>query len=158
MIKTRPLKRIGTLAGTLSAAVLLGITQASAVSAETERATDVNGPSSVDSWECASSGVSASDGWYATTCYSALGDWFYLYDGRSDGYSAVIDWEIRDAQNRVVRYGATFNADGAGAVRYKNKDFPDGVNDSIRFRACLGHWSTKTITGGTCSAWMSRDT
>ncbi|MFF1296955.1 MULTISPECIES: hypothetical protein [unclassified Streptomyces] len=158
MIKSRSIKRIGTLAGTLSAAILLTVTQASAVTAETERATAVNGPASVDSWECASSGESASVGWNATVCYSQLGDWFYLHDGKADGSSAVVDWSIRDAQGRTVRYGAVFNADGAGAVRYKNKDFPDGSNDTIRFRACLGHWSTKLITAGTCSAWVTRQT
>ncbi|WP_327124758.1 hypothetical protein [Streptomyces sp. NBC_01727] len=158
MTISRPLKRIGTVAGTLSAAILLTITQASAVSAETERATALDGPASVDSWECTSSGESASTGWDATGCYSDLGDWFYIYDGTSDGYSAVVDWEIRDGSNNVVRYGAIFNADGAGAVRYKNKDFPDGVNDTIRFHTCLGHWSTKLITAGTCSAWMTRET
>ncbi|KQZ19767.1 MULTISPECIES: hypothetical protein [Streptomyces] len=155
MIKNRSLRRIGTLAGTLSAAVLLTVTQASAASAETERATATTGPSSVDSWECA--GIGGNDR-SATVCYSALGDWFYLYDGKSDGYSAVVDWEIRDGQNRVVRYGATFNADGVGAVRYKNKDFPDGSNDSIRFRACLGNWGPKTIKAGSCSGWMTRST
>lgn len=153
VIKSRPLQRIGILAGTLSAAVLLSITQAYAVSAETERATDVNGPASVDSWECARIGANGP----AITCYSALGDWIQVTDAESDGSSAVMDWEIRNAENQVVRFGAVFNADGVGAVRYKNKDFPE-ANTTIRFRACLGHWSTKTITAGTCSSWMSRDT
>ncbi|MEV7891912.1 hypothetical protein ACWD3I_40495 [Streptomyces sp. NPDC002817] len=162
MIKSRSMKRIGTLAGILSAAILLTVTQASAVTAETERATDANGPVGVDSWDCASSGESASCGesasvgWNAAVCYSGVGDWFHLYDGKSDGSSAVVDWVIRDAQDRTVRYGAVFDADGAGAVRYKNKDFPDGSNDTIRFRACLGRWSTKLITAGTCSAWVTR--
>jgi hypothetical protein len=146
---------MGAVAGTLSAAILLTITQASAVSAEVERATNVDGPASVDSWECAH--IGASDSHTVTTCYSDLGDWLEITDQKADGSSAVMDWEIRDAQNRVVRYGSTFNADGVGAVRYKNKDFPES-NTTIRFRACLGHWSTKTITAGTCSAWMSRGT
>ncbi|WP_369230357.1 hypothetical protein AB5J56_04775 [Streptomyces sp. R21] len=155
MIKSHSLKRIGVVAGTLSAAVLLTITQASAVSAETERATAATGPDTVDSWECAHTGPS--DDHTGTTCYSDLGDWLEITDGAADGSSAVMDWEIRDAQNRVVRFGATFNADGSGAVRYKNKDFPE-ANTTIRFRARLGHWSTKSITAGTCSAWMTRGT
>ncbi|MEU9364968.1 hypothetical protein AB0D78_14320 [Streptomyces avermitilis] len=154
MIKRRSLERIGAVAGTLSAAILLTITQASAISPENERATAVDGPSSA---ECAESGESASTGWDAIVCYTAEGDWLEIDDRNSDGSSAVMDWEIRDYENKVVRYGATFNADGGNTVRYKNKDFPDG-NTTIRFRACLGHWSTKLITAGTCSAWMSRDT
>ncbi|MFI0966057.1 hypothetical protein ACH4S8_32395 [Streptomyces sp. NPDC021080] len=154
MIKRRSLKRIGAVAGTLSAAVLLTITQASAVSAETERATAVDGPSSP---ECARSGESASVGWDAIVCYTAEGDWLEIDDRNSDGFSAVMDWEIRNSSNSVVRYGSTFNADGADTARWKNKDFPDS-NTTIRFRACLGHWSTKLITAGTCSAWISRAT
>ncbi|MEJ8645363.1 hypothetical protein WKI68_37415 [Streptomyces sp. MS1.HAVA.3] len=65
-----------------------------------------------------------------------------------------MDWEIRNSSNSILRYGATFNADGAWTGRYKNKDFPE-MNTTIRFRACLGHWSTKTITGGTCTAWVT---
>lgn len=152
MIKSSPLKRIGTVAGTFSAAILLTITQASAVSAEVERAYDVNGPASWDQWSCAGNG----DG-PAMACYSAEGDWLDIVDGKADGSSAVMDWEIRNSSNSIVRYGATFNADGAYTSRYKNKDFPDS-NTTIRFRVCLGHWSTKMITAGTCSAWMSRDT
>ncbi|MFJ3667463.1 hypothetical protein ACIPSE_13510 [Streptomyces sp. NPDC090106] len=154
VIKGRSHKRIGAIAGTLSAAILLTITQASAVSAETERATAVDGPTSP---ECAESGESASVGWDAIVCYTASGDWLEIEDRKSDGYSAVMDWEIRNSSNSVVRYGSTFNADGAYTTRWKNKDFPDS-NTTIRFRACLGPWSTKLITAGTCSAWMSRDT
>ncbi|MFJ8841396.1 hypothetical protein ACIRFF_00660 [Streptomyces cyaneofuscatus] len=154
MITNRSLRRIGTIAGTLSAAILLTTTQALAVSAETERATATKGPAKVDSWECAGIGGSNRS---ATVCFSALGHWFYLYDGKSDGYSAVMDWENRDAQNRVVRYGATFNADGSGAVRYKNKSFPS-PNGSIRFRACLGNWGPKLIKAGSCSGWVTRST
>ncbi|MFJ3308582.1 hypothetical protein ACIPSA_37180 [Streptomyces sp. NPDC086549] len=155
MIKRRSLERIGTVAGALSAAVLLAVTQASAVTAEVERATALTGPSTTDGWLCTSVGPSTAH--TAQACYSSLGDWLNIYDGKADGYSAVMDWEIRDPNNKVYRYGATFNADGDGADRYKNKDFPE-TNYSIRFRTCLGHWSTKLIEAGTCSAWLTTST
>lgn len=147
------LRRVGVLAGGLSAAILFTVTPAFAASAETERATDTKGPASVDSWECARVGANGP----SIACYSALGDWIEVTDTGSDGSSAVMDWEVRNYDNQVVRYGAVFNADGAGTVRYKNKDFPE-PNYTIRFRACLGHWSTKLITAGTCSGWVTRDT
>ncbi|MEH0585903.1 hypothetical protein QA942_18090 [Streptomyces sp. B21-106] len=74
----------------------------------------------------------------------APGDWFSVYDGKADGSSAVVDWEVGN------RFGSIFNADGASTDRYKNKDFTESV--TIRFRVCLGHWNTKLITAGTCSA------
>ncbi|MEU9235126.1 hypothetical protein [Streptomyces subrutilus] len=150
MIKSSPLKRIGTVAGAFSAAVLLTITQASAATAEVERAYDVNGPADWNQWLCAGSGVGP-----VRACFTWDGDWIQIRDGKSDGSSAVMDWEVRDSSNNsILRYGAIFNADGAFTTRYKNKDFPE-TNTTLRFRACLGHWSTKLITAGTCSAWVN---
>ncbi|MFJ9138133.1 hypothetical protein ACIRRT_34230 [Streptomyces sp. NPDC102256] len=149
MTSNRSFARIGTVAGSLTAAILLTITQSSAVSAENERATDPDGPDKVNSWVC--TGTDTTGDAAADVCYSDLGDWIQVYDGAADGSSAVMDWEVRDGGNNVVRFGATFNADGEAAERYKNKDFPE--SDQLRFRACLGHWSTKLITAGTCGPW-----
>ncbi|MGW0515442.1 hypothetical protein [Streptomyces olivaceoviridis] len=153
MIKRSPLRRLGTITGALSAAFVLSITQASAVSREVERATDSVGPGNVWGHECNRKGANGA----SIVCYYEKGDWLEIEDVKSDGYSAVMAWEIRDSEDRVVRYGSTFNADGLATTRYKNKNFPD-YNHRIRFRACLGHWSTRLITAGTCSSWISRDT
>ncbi|MEU4491854.1 hypothetical protein AB0H94_44470 [Streptomyces purpurascens] len=153
MIKKSSLRRIGTLTGILSAAFLLSITQASAVSREAERATDRVGPGNELDNVCNRKGANGA----SIVCYFGQGDWIKIEDEGSDGYSAVMDWEIRDRENRTVRYGSTFNADGYATARYKNKNFPDSSH-SIRFRACLGHWSTRLIAAGTCSSWISTDT
>ncbi|MEV6080202.1 hypothetical protein AB0L80_34630 [Streptomyces sp. NPDC052069] len=151
MIKRHPLTRIGTVAGALSAALLLTVTQASAASAETERATATTGPTG-DGWECS---PHYSDQ-RAQVCYEDVGDWFHVMEGVSDGYSAVAQWETIDPQNRVTRWGFIYNADGSATTRFKNKDFAE--SDAIRFRACLGHWSTKLIDAGTCAAWRTLGT
>ncbi|MEE1792712.1 hypothetical protein PUR28_18390 [Streptomyces sp. BE308] len=151
MIK-RPIKRIGTVAGTLSAALLLTVTQASAASSEVERATATTGPANGDSWECS---PHYSDQ-RAQICYEDVGDWFEVMDGEPDGYSAVAQWETISPQGKVTRWGLIFNASGAATTRYKNKDFAE--NDTIRFRACLGHWTTKLIDANKCSAWRSMNT
>ncbi|WP_413752607.1 hypothetical protein NRF20_13030 [Streptomyces sp. R-74717] len=145
MIKTRSLKRIGTLAGTLSAVILLTITQASAASAETERATATTYSDEAQWVKCANTYDNGNIVYQA--CFSPGGDWFLIYDGVSDGSSAVVDWEVGD------RYGAIFNADGKSTYRYKNKNFTESA--TIRFRVCKGHWDTKLITAGTCSGWVS---
>ncbi|MFD5736280.1 hypothetical protein ACFWIY_26235 [Streptomyces sioyaensis] len=119
MTQSRPIQRLGALAGTLSAAILLTITQASAVSAEIERATGVRGPVNTDGWECA--GTGPSDDYAATSCYSYLGDWLMITDQKSDGYSAVVDWEIRNGRNAVVRYGTTFTDRNTDSVETKVK-------------------------------------
>lgn len=140
MSAARSLTRIGAIAGTLSAALMLAVTQASAATAETERATATSVSGSVSWDKCVASSVNRA-------CFSPAGDWFMVYDGDADGSSAVIDWEAGS------RYGAIFNADSYGAYRYKNKNFTEGV--TVRFRVCNGHWSTKLITAGTCSGWAS---
>ncbi|MFD7864566.1 hypothetical protein [Streptomyces sp. NPDC059783] len=140
MSAARSLTRIGAIAGTLSAALMLAVTQASAATAETERATATTYSSGVSWDKCVATSSNQA-------CFSPTGDWFSVYDGNSDGSSAVVDWEAGS------RYGAIFNADGYGANRFKNKDFTEGV--TVRFRVCKGHWSTKLITAGTCSGWVS---
>ncbi|WP_432104462.1 hypothetical protein [Streptomyces sp. bgisy091] len=85
-------------------------------------------------------------------CYSPDGDWFQVWDGDSDGSSAVVQWELVDGD----RFGAIYNADGNQTYRYKNKNLPEG--DEVRFRVCEGHWSTKLITAGTCSMYASNPT
>lgn len=144
MIKNRRLKRISTVAGTLSATLLLTVTQASAA-AEVERATATDSSNEVEWVKCAV--IKEDGGNVYRACFSPPGDWFSVYDGKPDGSSAVVDWEVGS------RWGAIFNADGAGTDRYKNKDFTESA--TLRFRVCLGHWSTKKITAGTCSAWVS---
>ncbi|MFF4502105.1 hypothetical protein [Streptomyces sp. NPDC001401] len=145
MIKNRRLRRIGTVAGTLSAALLLPVTQASAAAGEIERATATDYSNEVEWVKCADK--KEDGGIVYQACFSPPGDWFSVYDGNPDGSSAVVDWE------QGSRWGSIFNADGAATYRYKNKDFPESA--TIRFRICLGHWSTKTITAGTCSGWVS---
>ncbi|WP_030675308.1 hypothetical protein [Streptomyces cellulosae] len=144
MINNRRLKRISTVAGTLSAALLLTVTQANAA-AEVERATATDFSNEVEWVKCATK--QENGGIVYRACFSPPGDWFSVYDGKSDGSSAVVDWEVGN------RWGSIFNADGASTDRYKNKDFTESA--TIRFRICLGHWSTKTITAGTCSGWVS---
>ncbi|WOX09100.1 hypothetical protein [Streptomyces sp. N50] len=144
MIKNRRLKRIGTVAGTLCAALFLTVTQASAAG-EVERATATTYANEVEWVKCANK--KEDGGIVYQACFSPPGDWFSVYDGNPDGSSAVVDWEVGS------RFGSIFNADGAATYRYKNKDFAEGA--TIRFRICLGHWSTKTITAGTCSGWVS---
>ncbi|MES5824768.1 hypothetical protein [Streptomyces sp. RG80] len=144
MIDNRSLKRISTVAGTLSAALLLTVTQANAA-AEVERATATESGNDVFWAKCVNKYYDGANRYQA--CFSPAGDWFSVSDFDSDGSSAVVDWEVGN------RSGSIFNADGFGAVRYKNKDFPEDA--TIRFRICLGHWSTKTITGGSCSGWVS---
>jgi hypothetical protein len=144
VIDNRHLKRISTVAGTLSAALLLTVTQANAAG-EVERATATTASNEVEWVKCANK---LEDGGIVyQACFSPPGDWFSVYDGKPDGSSAVVDWEVGS------RFGSIFNADGASTERYKNKDFTESV--TIRFRVCLGHWDTKTITAGTCSGWVS---
>ncbi|MEV5688997.1 hypothetical protein AB0L68_38475 [Streptomyces sp. NPDC052164] len=116
MIKRRPLTRIGTVAVALSAALHLTVTQASAASAETERATATTGPTG-DGWECS---PHYSDQ-RAQVCYEDIGDWFHVMEGVSDGYSAVAQWETIDPQNRVTRWGFIYNADGSATTRFKTR-------------------------------------
>ncbi|MEE1791541.1 hypothetical protein PUR28_12300 [Streptomyces sp. BE308] len=129
------------------------MTQASAASAETERATATTGPTG-DGWECSLSPHYSDQ--RAQVCYEDVGDWFHIMEGESDGYSAVAQWETIDPQNRGTRWGFIYNADGSATTRFKNKDFAE--SDDIRFRACLGHWSTKPIDAGTCAAWRTLGT
>ncbi|MFI0964604.1 hypothetical protein ACH4S8_24875 [Streptomyces sp. NPDC021080] len=145
MIKNRRLKRIGAVAGTLSSALLLTVTQANAVGGEIERATAKDYANEVEWVKCANKKEDGDIVYQA--CFSPPGDWFLVYDGKSDGSSAVVDWEVGS------RWGSIFNADGVSTYRYKNKDFTESA--TIRFRVCLGHWDTKTITAGTCSGWVS---
>ncbi|MFB8353020.1 hypothetical protein [Streptomyces niveus] len=147
MLKNHGLKRIGTVVGTLSAAFLLTVTQANAAGAEIERATATTYSDGVEWVKCANRWDNEYGMIVYQACFGPTGDWFNIYDQVPDGSSAVVDWEVGD------RYGAIFNADGAGTRRYKNKDFPEG--ETIRFRICLGHWDTKLITAGTCSGWVS---
>ncbi|MFE5753464.1 hypothetical protein ACFQ7I_07120 [Streptomyces massasporeus] len=147
MLKSRSVKRIGTVAGALTSALLLTVTQASAA-AKTERATATDGGSKNGKWEC--NAYYVGDWMQARVCFDQDGDWFEIYDAPgADGYSAVADWEIHN------RWGGIFNADGAGSTRFKNKDFPEGYK--LRYRACLGNWSTKTIVARKCSAWETVD-
>ncbi|MEU6255524.1 hypothetical protein [Streptomyces sp. NPDC047043] len=145
MIKNHRLTRIGTVAGTLSAALLLTVTQANAAAGEIERATATDSSNEVEWVKCATIKEDGANVYRA--CFSPPGDWFEVFDGKPDGSSAVVDWEVGS------RWGSIFNADGQQTDRYKNKDFTESV--TIRFRVCLGHWSTKTITAGTCSGWVS---
>ncbi|MFH8350592.1 hypothetical protein [Streptomyces sp. NPDC018045] len=146
----RALKRLGTVAGTLSAALLLTVTQSSAASPETERATDTKGPSNVYHWECTHYGGTDAK---AIGCFWDDGDWFMIEDTGLDGHSAVVDWELLRGSSR---FGGIFNASGFATTRYKNKNFPEGL--TLRFRVCLGDWDTKTIIAGKCSRWMTRQT
>ncbi|GHI46494.1 hypothetical protein ScoT_26680 [Streptomyces albidoflavus] len=155
MIKRRAHKRIATIAGALSATTLLTVTQAAAVSLEIERATSTSGPTSPGSpWSCVRSGDNHTGTMVAQACWRTEGDWFLIHDSAKDGYSAVVDWESRDPQNRVHRAGFIFNAEGYASTVYKNKNYPE--QNDIRFRACLGNWSTKKIKAGTCSGWITR--
>lgn len=144
MINNRHLKRISTVAGTLSAALLLTVTQANAAG-EVERATATTSSNEVEWVKCATK--QEDGGIVYRACFSPPGDWFSVFDGKPDGSSAVVDWEVGS------RFGSIFNADGQQTERYKNKDFTESV--TIRFRVCTGHWDTKTITAGTCSGWVS---
>ncbi|MEU3774975.1 hypothetical protein AB0F11_17540 [Streptomyces sp. NPDC032472] len=146
MIKNRRLKRISAVAGTLSAALLLTVTQSNAASREVDRATTTRHDGE---WVKCASKMENGDNVYLA-CFDPEGDWFSVYDGKADGSSAVVDWEVGN------RYGAIFNADGMAAHRYKEKNFPEGA--TVRFRVCLGHWETKLITAGTCSGWVSNPT
>ncbi|MFF0738965.1 hypothetical protein ACFYVL_01070 [Streptomyces sp. NPDC004111] len=143
MLKNRQLKRIGAVAGTFSAALLLTVTQANAAAREVDRATVTRHDGE---WvKCA---VKMENGGIKyRACFDPTGDWFSVYDGKSDGSSAVVDCEVGS------RWGAIFNADGVSTDRYMNKNFPESA--TIRFRVCLGHWDTKLITAGTCSGWVS---
>lgn len=145
MIKSRRLKRMSAVGGTVSAALLLTVTQANAAAGEIERATATTYANEVEWVKCANK--MEDGGIVYQACFSPPGDWFSVYDGNPDGSSAVVDWEVGS------RWGSIFNADGASTYRYKNKDFTEDA--TIRFRICLGHWSTKTITAGTCSGWVS---
>ncbi|MFI9255235.1 hypothetical protein [Streptomyces sp. NPDC053069] len=143
MIQNRRLKRVSAVAGTLCAALLLTVTQANAAAREVDRATVTTHDGE---WvKCASKGDNIYVG-----CYDPEGDWFLIQDEKADGYSAVVTWEVGD------RWGDIFNADGAAAKRYMNKNFPEGA--TVRFRICLGHWDTKLVTSGTCSGWVSNPT
>uniref|UniRef100_A0AAU2V4E0 Secreted protein n=1 Tax=Streptomyces sp. NBC_00003 TaxID=2903608 RepID=A0AAU2V4E0_9ACTN len=146
MIKNRRLKRIGAVAGTLSAALLLPLTQANAAGGEVDRATTTRHDGE---WVKCASKMENGDNVYLA-CFDPEGDWFNVYDGKADGSAAVVDWQVGK------RYGAIFNADGMAAQRYKQKNFPEGA--TVRFRICLGHWDTKMITAGTCSGWVSNPT
>ncbi|MFF0744988.1 hypothetical protein ACFYVL_31760 [Streptomyces sp. NPDC004111] len=135
--------RITAVLGGIAAATLLTVTQASAAGAETERATETNRPN-VQWTKCI---ATHGDNDEYQACFAPEGDWFMISDGVSDGSSGVVDWQVGS------RYGAIFNADGASSQRYKNKNFPESA--TVKFRVCKGHWSTKKITAGTCSGWVS---
>jgi hypothetical protein len=147
LAKRHTLKRASGIAGIISAAMLLTVTQATAAAGETDLATDPNGPSHpISLMTCANYGGMAPN-MKAQACFIDEGDWFELYDGKADGYSAAVDWETEDG-----RWGAIFNASGAGTTRFKNKNFAEA--QTIRFRACLGDWSVRMITGY-CGPWTS---
>ncbi|MFI5809259.1 hypothetical protein [Streptomyces sp. NPDC051561] len=135
--------RIATVLGGIAAATLLTVTQASAAGAETERATETTRPS-VQWVKCI---ATHGDNDEYQACFAPEGDWFSVHDGVADGSSAVVDWQVGN------RYGAIFHADGASSTRFKNKNFPESA--TIKFRVCKGHWSTKKITAGTCSSYVT---
>ncbi|MFJ3086737.1 hypothetical protein [Streptomyces sp. NPDC086838] len=67
----------------------------------------------------------------ASVYFTALGDWFKVYDTKKDGYSAVVEWRDLDSS----RTGACVNKMGADSRGGCNKNFTEG--HEIRFRAAL---------------------
>ncbi|MEV5601527.1 hypothetical protein AB0L33_08810 [Streptomyces sp. NPDC052299] len=112
--------------GAASALMLLTPSLASAAyyGSETDYVTNPT-PADVDQYWAASQITGAH------VYFTALGDWFKVYDTEKDGYSAVVEWRDVDG----TRKGACVNKLGGGSSGACNKNFPEG--HEIQFRAAL---------------------
>ncbi|MDC0710244.1 hypothetical protein POL68_17335 [Stigmatella sp. ncwal1] len=89
--------------------------------------------------------VSSHAGAYVT--FNSYGDHFVIQDTASDGHSALV-------QIDAANLSECWNNNGAGTTVDCNRNFTEGIN--IRFRACVGEYTTKNVIG--CSAWKTANT
>jgi hypothetical protein len=131
-----------TLAAAFAAAALFfAATPAAAVTSEHNHASTSEHPPDGLAWTC----HNGEDYPYARACYAAKGDWFYVYDAKKDGYSAVIRWRVWNPQlTRVVRKGRIWNLTGGGTVGFENKELPEDQG-SVGFEVCRGKHATGAL-------------
>ncbi|MFF0739655.1 hypothetical protein ACFYVL_04560 [Streptomyces sp. NPDC004111] len=133
--------RIATVLGTATAATLLAIGPSSAFTLEYDHAGTTPWPSSSGA-RCGSSSA-------VHSCFRSNGDWFSITDLKSDGHSAVVRWRSYDPKTNVLnRGGIIWNTGGLNAVRYQNKNLPEG--DFVEWEMCTGEFSTKHVIENSC--------
>jgi hypothetical protein len=78
--------------------------------------------------------------------FAGYGDLFTVYDRKSDGKAAVVQYWLPDGSgpNHV------WNSQGNGTAVKGDLELVEGA--WITYRVCLGKQSTKTIYAATCSA------
>ncbi|MEU5532341.1 hypothetical protein [Streptomyces sp. NPDC020362] len=132
--------RIATLVLAAGAFTALATVPAQAWTTEQDLAGTTPNPSGVSDCAPDTSGARA--------CFDMYGDWFIVRDKTKDGYSAVALWRLKDANGSVMRGGNVWNKDGAGTLRWKNKDLAEEYY--VDWAACVGDWATKEILEGSC--------
>ena len=100
----------------------------------------------IDHYVSCSGGI---DQTWGDGCYKRDGDYFWVTDDSSDGYSTGVIWR----HPNTGREGICRNKDGflGGGVRTCNKDFPE--NTKIRYR--LARCDGETYTCKSLSHWVN---
>lgn len=140
----RPRAKLSFLAA--AAAAILALTPNAAYAAgEHDHTSIVNQPSG-RTWYCANGNT------YVSACFAPQGEWFKLRDNEDDGYSVVIQWQLRDIYGNLVRYGQIWATYGADFFTYTNKSF--GEDKYVLFRGCRGnHSNNHEVFLTTCTDW-----
>ncbi|HEY3506465.1 MAG TPA: hypothetical protein VGN37_27210 [Actinocatenispora sp.] len=78
------------------------------------------------------------------------GDHLYVWDNLADGHSVVADYARSDTPSQD---NEAWNHYGAGTRLDHNMDIPE--NGWIKYRVCLGEYSSRSYVSGTCSDWFT---
>jgi hypothetical protein len=83
-------------------------------------------------------------------CFQPHGEWWFIVDDASDGYSPVVEWHVDHADGTADdRKGYIWHLKGAYTEAYKNKAHDE--DRGIHFRVCRGHHGTHSVYS--CSEW-----
>ena len=129
-------------------AALLGVVALPLLAAPAQAATEVNSAVAPSGQRGSGPCTEAIGG--AWGCYQANGDYWWVYDTRADGHSAVVEWDLPE----FGRQGQCWNRLGSGHAGVCNKNYPELYAGG--FRVCVRDWTTKEYFG--CSEWRQYNT
>ncbi|MFD8218022.1 hypothetical protein ACFV2U_30985 [Streptomyces sp. NPDC059697] len=140
-----------TVVAAAAAAWAVAVSPASAASAETDVTESSTGGTALTFSACRVSS-------YGQGCYAPIGDWFSVEDGKADGHSAVVVWDLykKDSAGNftvLTRWGTIWNNRGNGTIGYQNKTFPDGLK--VKFQLCVGEYADLAVDASTCTSTVT---
>ncbi|QIY73423.1 hypothetical protein HEP84_34065 [Streptomyces sp. RLB1-33] len=140
-----------TVVAAAAAAWAVAVSPASAASAETDVTESSTGGTALTFSACRVSS-------YGQGCFAPNGDWFSVEDGKADGHSAVVYWELykKDSAGNftvLTRWGTIWNTRGNGTIGYQNKTFPDGLK--VKFQLCVGEYADLAVDANTCTSMVT---